>query len=69
MDVTDIFINLTSGLKVFAHLIRLSGALVCFIGYRLNKKDGNKVASIWALNSMSLFILWTLSDLFKEMSM
>lgn len=69
MDVTDIFINLTSGLKVFAHLIRLSGALVCFIGYRLNKKDGNKVASIWALNSMLLFILWTVSDLVKELNM
>lgn len=69
MDVTDIFMNILSGLKVFAHLVRLCGALVCYVGYRLNKKDGNKVASLWALNSMLLFILWTFSDLVKELSM
>ena len=69
MDVTNVFMNLISELKVFAHLVRLSGALVCYVGYRMNKKDGNKVASLWALNSMSLFILWTVSDLVKEMNM
>ena len=69
MNVTNVFMNLIKGLNVFAHLTKLSGALICYVGYRLNKKDGNKVASLWALNSMLLFILWTVSDLVKEMNM